>query len=325
MKVLSDAFSRRLSYLRLSVTEVCNFRCSYCLPQGYRGGKRRDELSLSEIETLVSTFARNGTRKIRLSGGEPTLRRDLPEIIALCKAQDNIRSVALTSNAYRLAERFPLYVQAGLDRINLSLDSFQARRFASITGKDECQNILTTIDAILASGFGSLKINTLLLKSSAAENIRDALVFLRDRPLTLRFIELMQTSDNGAFFKREHLSAAPFEQNLQLQGWQLQTPSPDAGPAREYRHADFQGGIGFITPYSRDFCTACNRLRVTAQGKMHLCLFGGFAYDLRPYLRCADGLALQEALQRWVIEKPARHLLHEQNVGLIRDLSMIGG
>lgn len=322
---LTDPFNRRLSYLRLSVTDLCNYRCTYCLPDGYQGKAKPDEMSLAEIETLVNTFAHCGTRKIRITGGEPTLRRDLADIIAACKAAPEIENVALTTNAFRLGKIFPAYRAAGLDKLNISIDSFDPDTFFEITGKRECSNILRDLDAILESGFYGIKINTLLLRRYAEHTLADALEFVKHRPVTLRFIELMQTGDNLGFFNSQHLSAAKIERGLQEQGWQLMPRLPHAGPAREYFHRDFTGSIGFIAPYSEDFCKSCNRLRVTAQGKMHLCLFGGIAYDLRDYLKNADSDGLHRYLYDTVAQKPEHHYLHDKKVGLITNLSMTGG
>ena len=322
---LTDPYQRRLSYLRLSVTDLCNYRCTYCLPNGYQGKAKPDELTLPEIHTLVTAFAASGTRKIRVTGGEPTLRRDLADIIAACKAAPQIENVALTTNAYRLGKIFPAYRAAGLDKLNVSIDSFNPDTFQKITGKNECQNILRDLETILDSGFYGIKINTLLLRQYAGQTLPDALAYIKTRPVTLRFIELMQTGDNLGFFNREHLTAAHIEHRLQREGWQLLPRQPHAGPAREYFHRDFAGSIGFIAPYSQDFCTSCNRLRVTAQGKMHLCLFGGTAYDLRGYLKNQDTDGLQQYLRQTVAEKPEHHYLHDKKVGLITNLSMTGG
>lgn len=321
--LLTDPFNRRLSYLRLSVTDLCNYRCTYCLPDGYQGKAKPDELTLSEIETLAAGFAQSGTRKIRLTGGEPTMRADLADIIAICRARPEIESIALTTNAFKLGKRFPAFQAAGLDKLNISIDSFDPETFYQITGKRECSNILRDLDAILADGFTDIKINTLLLKKYAAQTLPEALAFIKNRPVTLRFIELMQTGDNFTFFNQQHLSANHIEQGLIEQGWQLLPRPYHAGPAREYRHPDYAGGIGFIAPYSKNFCQSCNRLRVTAQGKMHLCLFGGIAYDLRPHL--SDSTALKNYLFDVIREKPEHHFLHDKKVGLITNLSMTGG
>ena len=152
MSALTDSFNRRLTYLRLSVTDLCNYRCTYCLPDGYIGKAKPDELTLPEIETLAQTFAHSGTRKIRLTGGEPTLRRDLADIIAICRAQPQIESVALTTNAFKLAKLFPLYRAAGIDKLNISIDSFDPEVFYQITGKREYNKIVRALDGILEMG-----------------------------------------------------------------------------------------------------------------------------------------------------------------------------
>ena len=209
MSALTDSFNRRLTYLRLSVTDLCNYRCTYCLPDGYIGKAKPDELTLPEIETLAQTFARSGTRKIRLTGGEPTLRRDLADIIAICRAQPQIESVALTTNAFKLAKLFPLYRAAGIDKLNISIDSFDPEVFYQITGKRECNNIIRALDGILEQGFYDIKVNTLLLRRYMSRTLADALDFVRHRPVTLRFIELMQTRDNTAFFGKQHFLPLP--------------------------------------------------------------------------------------------------------------------
>ncbi|MDO5686903.1 MAG: GTP 3',8-cyclase MoaA [Neisseria sp.] len=323
--MLHDAFARRLSYLRLSITDLCNFRCVYCLPDGYQGKCKNNELSLAEIATLVQAFADCGTRKIRLTGGEPTLRSDVAEIVALCAAQKGIETVALTTNAHRLQDIFPKLRAAGLSKINISIDSFDDATFHRITGKHHPERIVADIDRILGEGFHAVKVNTLLLRTTAWETLHDALDFVRRRPVTLRFIELMQTGDNHALFASEHIRATELETALTEQGWQLRPRDEHAGPAREYSHPDYTGGIGIIAPYADSFCTTCNRLRVSAQGKLHLCLFAAEDADIRPFLTRGDAAGLSAFLREIVLRKPENHFLHQKRSGLIRDLSMIGG
>lgn len=322
---LTDPFNRRLSYLRLSVTDLCNYRCTYCLPNGYQGKAKADELTLPEIETLLAVFAQNGTRKIRLTGGEPTLRRDLADIIAICRAQPQIKHIALTTNAFKLGTLFPQYRAAGLDKLNVSIDSFNPETFFKITGKDECRHIVQDVQKILHDGFHNIKINSLLLKEYIHQTLPEALDFIKTHPVTLRFIEVMQTGDNLTFFNQQHISAKHIETQLITQGWQLKPRDAHAGPAREYYHPNFSGSIGFIAPYSKDFCTSCNRLRVTAQGQMHLCLFGGVSYPLRDFLRRDDREGLTQFLHETILHKPEHHYLHDKKVGLITNLSMTGG
>ena len=201
---LTDPFNRRLSYLRLSVTDLCNYRCNYCLPNGYPGKAKPDELTLPEIETLAAVFARNGTRKIRITGGEPTLRRDLPDIIAACRAQPEIQHIALTTNAFRLGKLFPQYRAAGLDKLNVSIDSFNPETFFKITGKQECRHILNDLENILAEGFNNVKINTLLLREHIAETLPDAIDFAFKQ----------QFHRIGGDVAREHARAARNQDNV---------------------------------------------------------------------------------------------------------------
>ena len=229
---LTDPFNRRLTYLRLSVTDLCNYKCSYCLPEGYQGKANPDELSVAEIAVLAEAFAQSGTRKIRITGGEATLRRDLPDIIAACRAQPEIESIALTTNAYHLSRLFPAYRAAGLDKINVSIDSFHPETFRKITGKDECLNIQRDIDTMLEQGFTAIKANTLLLREYAEATLPDALAFIKTRPIILRFIELMQTGGNEGFFNNQHLSAAQIENRLISEGWQLLPRRPRIHPSR---------------------------------------------------------------------------------------------
>lgn len=323
--MLLDPFARRIAYLRLSVTDLCNYRCVYCLPDGYQGCGTADDLTLDEIATLVRAFAACGTEKIRLSGGEPTLRRDITDIIRLCAGTPGIKKVAITTNGHRLQQIYPGLLAAGTSQINLSVDSFRAGTFHALTGKNSLPGILAAVEALLARGYHHLKLNALLMRDSAPELLADTLAYLKTRPVTMRFIELMQTGDNAALYHKAHISAAAISAQLTANGWQERERSPLAGPAREYRHPDYAGSIGIIAPYEKTFCTRCNRLRVTATGKMHLCLFASHNHDLRPWLRAGDVAGLQAELHRLIAHKPERHHLHEQNPGMMRHLAQIGG
>ena len=230
--MLIDPFARRIAYLRLSVTDFCNYRCVYCLPGGYQGCGSADELSLAEIRTLVAAFAACGTEKIRLTGGEPTLRADIADIIRICASTPGIQKVALTTNGHRLAQHYPALLDAGIDQINLSVDSFRAATFQRLTGKNHLPALLATIDALLARGYHHLKLNALLMRDSATELYEDTLAYLKTRPLTMRYIELMQTGDNAALYQRAHISAAHITARLLADGWQERERSPLAGPAR---------------------------------------------------------------------------------------------
>ncbi|MDO5091291.1 MAG: GTP 3',8-cyclase MoaA [Cardiobacteriaceae bacterium] len=322
--MLLDSFARRIAYLRLSVTDFCNYRCVYCLPDGYQACETSDELTLAELATLVRAFAECGTEKIRLSGGEPTLRRDIADIVRLCASQPGIAKVAITSNGHRLAHIYRDLVAAGIHQFNISVDSFQPATFHKMTGKNSLSGILNAIDAMLAEGI-RIKLNALLMRETAQATIADGLEYVKTRPVTLRFIELMQTGDNRALYDKSHISADALCARLERDGWQKKTRSPMAGPAIEYRHPDYAGGIGIIAPYDKSFCQSCNRLRVTARGQMHLCLFDSLNYDLRPWLAAGDVEGVKTRLHQLIAHKPAAHQLHRHNPGIMRHLAQIGG
>lgn len=325
---LVDNFHRQLSYLRLSITDFCNFRCDYCLPDGYtaNAGKRPDnELSVSEIDVLIQAFAKLGTTKVRLTGGEPSIRKDLPRIIELAKQTEGIQTVAVSSNGYRLAKHLSDWQTAGLNQLNISIDSFDPTVFKQITGFDILPTLLKDIDTLLATTDIKLKLNGILMADTAFDNLQSVLSFVKNRPVTYRFIEFMQTSDNKALFFAQHSSGQRIKDFLLQNGWQSQRRASDAGPAIEYRHADYVGGIGLIEPYAPQFCDSCNRLRVSSQGKVHLCLFDNGSYDVRGFLANGDVDGLVHALQSLMPIKPEHHLLKQNDSGIMANLSMIGG
>ena len=326
MAVLADRYGRNFPYLRLSLLEACNFRCSYCLPDGYQAHGRSRWLTREEIGRLLRGFAAVGLRKLRLTGGEPSLRTDLTDIIAAAAATPGIETVAMTTNGILLRQHIQRWRDAGLNAINVSVDSLDPARFHAITGHDRGADILAGIDLALASGLRAVKLNAVLLRGLNDDEMPAWRDYLHDRRITLRFIELMQTGDNREFFQRHHLRADALEQSLLDDGWSLVPRAADAGPAREYAHPDYRGRIGIIAPYSRDFCAGCNRLRVTATGDLRLCLFGEFGIPLRPLLQSDDGIdQLASALHAQLGLKKAGHGLHEGNTGITPHLASIGG
>lgn len=323
--MLIDAYQRRFTYLRLSVTESCNFRCTYCLPDGTDCDSRAGELTLPEIRRLVTAFARLGTRKVRITGGEPSLRKDLTEIIATCKAVPGIEKVALTTNGYRLQRDAAAWQAAGLDAVNVSVDSLDAATFHLVTGQDKLADILAGVAAAKAVGIKQVKINTVLLKQHNALALPDFLSFVKQQDLSLRFIELMRTNDNLSFYQRQHLSGASIQQQLETQGWQLLPKGISDGPALEYAHPHYQGRIGLIMPYSKDFCADCNRLRVSSKGQLYLCLFTDSYQDLRSLLQSEHSAPLERFLQQALAGKAESHQLQQQHSGSTRHLAQIGG
>lgn len=326
MSVLSDPFGRTFPYLRLSLTEACNFRCGYCLPDGYAADGRPVFLARDEVRRLVAAFARVGMRKLRLTGGEPTLRKDLVDIIGDVAAVPGVSKIALTTNGTRLSTHVRPWREAGLTALNVSVDSLDRGVFEALTGHDRLPGILEGVEQALGLGFASVKLNAVLLRGINDASLPQWLDYLRERPVSVRFIELMRTNDNVAYFDRHHVRAEALERDLASRGWVRTMRAADAGPAIEYLHPDYAGRIGVIAPYSRDFCAGCNRLRVTARGDLRLCLFGEFGVPLRPLLqRDEDGDALVDLIAAQLQLKAAGHGLHDGRSGIVPHLASIGG
>jgi len=322
---LVDNFERAFPYLRLSITDICNFRCEYCLPDGYQGSKPKF-LTLPEIQRLVTAFAELGVWKIRLTGGEPSVRKDFSEIIKMISHTPGVETTAFTTNGYRLKDQAQHWFDAGVRNLNVSMDSLNQKTFHKITGHDRLPDILQGIEKTLKIGYDSVKVNVVLLRGVNENALPDYLDYIRDRPVTVRFIELMQTGDNLAYFTKRHLSAEVIETQLLARGWVRNIRINGAGPAVNFTHPDYQGAIGLIAPYAKDFCLGCNRLRVTATGDLRLCLFGDMGVPLRDLLQSDDQKqALQKRITVQLQYKKSSHFLAEGETGLIPNLSATGG
>ena len=324
---LQDGHGRRFEYLRLSLTDVCNFRCSYCLPEGYRKQHGLPaNLSVDEIRRMVSAFARLGLWKVRLTGGEPSLRRELLDIAAMVAAVPGIARLAMTTNGYRLSERAHDYADAGISALNISVDSLDPARFAAITGHDRLGQVLDGIAAARQAGIGDIKLNAVLMRGVNDDELGAVLDFVTRHDLTLRFIDVMRTNDNTAFFERHHLPGDAVARQVETLGWRRLARAVGAGPAVTYANPAGTGRIGIIAPYSRDFCASCNRLRVSARGKMHLCLFGEEGFDLSPLLRSDTQIdELVARIEGLTRTKAPAHRLHEGDSGATPHLAAIGG
>lgn len=319
-----------MSYLRLSITDVCNFRCQYCLPAGYGGTSykqpRKQFLSNDEIRRLLTAFAELGMRKLRLTGGEPTIRQDFTEIATTAAAIPGIRKLAFSTNGYRLYKHAAEWRRTGLSAVNVSVDSLDPETFHRVTGHDRLCEVLTGVEAAVEAGFEQVKINAVLLRGINDECLDDFLNWIRERPVGLRFIELMQTGDNLAYFQKHHVSAEFLQRTLTASGWQLQPRAEDAGPALEYRHPEYRGSVGIIAPYSEDFCRGCNRLRVTANGELRLCLFGNRGASLRDLLQDdSQKAALQQKITELLRQKRSSHFLAMGDTGTTMHLASVGG
>lgn len=324
---LIDAFQRQYYYLRLSITDVCNFRCNYCLPNGYQPEKHKATfLTLEEIVRVATAFATMGTEKIRITGGEPTLRKDFLAIVEQLNQIEGITNIALTTNGYRMAKDVDLWQQAGVKSLNVSLDSLDPRMFYAITGENKFYQIMRGIERALEIGYQKVKVNSVLMQNLNAQEFDKFVAWIKDKPIQMRFIELMQTSDMDHFFSQHHVSGQLFEQRLLQQGWQLRPKGRSDGPAKVFYHHDYIGEIGLIMPYEKNFCASCNRLRVSAKGKLHLCLFGEQGIDLRDLLQADHQQSLLQARLYSALQfKREHHYLHLGDAGIRTNLSTIGG
>ena len=326
MKTLTDPHGRSFSYLRLSITDICNYRCKYCLPDGYQKTGNTQFLNADEIENLVAGLAGLGLWKVRLTGGEPTVRKDFAEIAARVSSIPGIRRLATTTNGYRLAENAPLWRKAGISAINVSVDSLNRQNFADITGHDHLHKVLDGIKAAQDAGFEKIKVNTVLLRDVNDHELDAFLEWIRNEDISIRFIELMETGSNKEYFQRHHIRGQEIQARLHAMGWLEQAREEGAGPAQEFSHADYRGQIGIIAPYSKDFCNTCNRLRVTAIGDLRLCLFGNGGHSLRYLLQDRNQRdELQATIASLLVQKAPTHLLHFHQTGTTPHLAALGG
>lgn len=323
--ILVDPDGRSMTYLRLSITDVCNFRCRYCLPDGY-DPQHKKFLGVDEIRRLLTAFAGLGMRKLRLTGGEPTIRKDFVDVVDVAAGISGIEKLAISTNGYRLYRNADRWRRAGLTAVNISVDSLDPATFHHVTGHDRLHEVLAGVERAVAAGFEQVKINSVLLRGVNDDRIDDFLDWVRYRPVSVRFIELMQTGGNLAYFHKHHVPADFLRKKLLAAGWQPRARSVDAGPAVEYRHADYQGSVGIIAPYARDFCRGCNRLRVTATGNLRLCLFGDGGAPLRHLLQADDQQALlQHKITDALRYKRSSHFLAMGDTGATVHLASVGG
>ena len=329
MAHLKDNFGRSFPYFRISITDVCNFKCGYCLPNGYQKSENKKEfLSLEEIKRIGKALSELGVCKIRLTGGEPTVRKDFVEIIENLKSLPGINKVVFTTNGYNLKNIAKSVVNAKIDGINVSIDSLDREKFKFITGKDKLEDILIGLKVLQDLNFKNIKVNAVLLKgvNDGEQDFDSWQQFIKSNNVDFRYIELMQTGDNLDYFKKYHVSANVFRDYLLKKEWIHQTAGFDSGPSKNYIHKDFRGKFGIIAPYSKDFCKSCNRLRITAQGDLRLCLFGDTGISLRALLQNDEQIPqLKDLINAQLNFKKESHYLELGNTGITPHLASIGG
>ena len=330
MSLLQDSFGRRFPYIRLSITDVCNFKCGYCLPNGYQKDKsdNRTFLSLEEVQRLAKGLSQLGISKIRLTGGEPTVRKDFFDIVKILKQNSGIKKTVITTNGYKLNQLAEQIVESGLDGINISIDSLDKNKFHQITGHDRLNEILRGIEKLQKLNFKNIKINAVLLKglNNSDKDFNEWANFLKSNEVDFRYIELMQTGDNLDYFKKYHVSSKVFIDYLNENNWIIQTLGKDSGPSKNYINPDFKGKFGVIAPYSKDFCKSCNRLRITSRGDLRLCLFGNTGINIRHLIQRDDQIEeLKDLILKQLNFKKESHYLELGETGLTKNLSVTGG
>ena len=330
MNILKDNFGRTFPYIRMSITDVCNFKCGYCLPNGYQVDKSdtRKFLHLDEIRRLSKCFYLLGVNKIRITGGEPTVRKDFFDVIKVLKYDSGIKNIAITTNGYHLDQKAKLLVKSGLTGINISIDSLNQETFKNITGHDRLPEILKGIQNLQDMGFENIKINAVLLNdiNSSRKDFDRWSEYIEKNKVDFRYIELMRTGDNLEYFKKYHVSSKIFKKYLDENKWIYQTFGKNAGPALNYINPKFKGKFGIIAPYSKDFCKSCNRLRITSRGDLRLCLFGNTGISLRHLLKEDSQIdELKKLVLKQMQFKKESHYLELGDTGSTKNLSKTGG
>ncbi len=326
---MHDQFGRRIEYLRISVTDKCNLRCVYCMPMGGLPWLKRAELlTYEEIRDIVTTMAPMGLRRIRITGGEPLVRRDVTTLVELLDAVHGIDDLALSTNAVLLADMAQELRDAGIGRVNVSLDSLRADRVDAIARRPgSFDRIMAGLDAAEAVGFAPIKINVVVMRGRNDDELEAFARITLDRPWHVRFIEVMPVGQNLDVSANEFVPATEMLRRIRTIGDLEPAPGPPGnGPATYYRFPDAAGTVGVITPMSHNYCDTCNRMRLTADGKLRPCLFGDLHTNLRDPLRAGE--PLEPLIRRTLRIKPERHELVQgsaEGSGGLQALSQIGG
>lgn len=321
---MTDRYGRTIDYLRVSVTDRCNLRCRYCMPEDLPFLQHEEILTYEEIVRICAIGAKLGIRNLKITGGEPLVRKGCTGLMRALKALPGIEHVTITTNGVLLEEHLADLVALGVDGVNISLDTLDREGYRRITGRDELPKVLSALQAAMAAGL-RVKLNCVPMAESGMEQLLAIAAMARENPLDVRFIEMMPLGHGRAFcplpsgqlegaVRTTFPSLAPSEQKRGF------------GPARYYASSEFRGAVGFIEAVSHNFCGSCNRVRLTSEGFLKLCLCYGEGLDLRALLRGgADDNEIEGALVAAIMGKPARHSFDEGGAGEGRNMSQIGG
>lgn len=327
---LIDSFGRKVTYLRLSVTDRCDFRCVYCMAEDMQFLPKATVLTLEEMATIAAVYRALGVDKLRITGGEPLIRRDVLQLVdALGRLQ--FRDLSITTNGVRLPKFARPLMEAGVDRVNISLDSLKGQRFAQMTRTGRLKDVLNGIDAAQSAGFKRIKLNAVIMQNVNADEVVDLARFALERGLDISFIEEMPLGNITSHQRDvEFISSAALRK--QLEGEFTLTPSSavSGGPSRYWNARGYSSRIGFISPHSENFCSTCNRVRVTAEGRLLMCLGNEHSVDLRRILRNhpteQQPAALTDAIIQAMSIKPERHLFDlNDKPQIVRFMNATGG
>ena len=327
MTALLDQFGRSIEYLRISVTDKCNFRCRYCMPlEGLPWLPKADLLTYEEIREVVTQLSQLGLKRIRITGGEPTIRPQLDTLVRFIRAVPEVEDIALSTNGVKLPELAPKLAAAGLDRVNISADSLRPDRIVAIARRDLGFEPVAAAKAAQAAGLGPIKLNVVVMRGVNDDEVVDFARLTLENPWHVRFIELMPV---GSLEPMTEEMVVPSDEVLGRIQDALGPLVSTAGPARGNGPAAYSslagaaGTIGVITPMTHTYCGSCNRVRLTADGRLRTCLFGDHEVDLRGPLRAGEALA--PYVRKALAEKPEAHALLSRRVGGLRALSQVGG
>jgi cyclic pyranopterin phosphate synthase len=326
MPALIDSFNRPIEYVRLSVTDRCDLRCNYCMPKDFHDFEDQEHvLSFEEIERIIGVFGELGVKRIRLTGGEPLVRKDLPDLAARLAALPGIEDLSLSTNAVRLAKHAEELARAGISRINVSLDTLRPERFKAITS-GKLEKVIDGLMAAKKAGFQPVKLNMVAMRGVNDDEFEDMVDFCLEHDFTLRFIETMPMGDTGRGATDCYLDLQTVKQQLAERYELVPGVMAGGGPANYMQLVGTALRIGFITPISQHFCETCNRVRLSADGTLYLCLGQDDKLELRPLLRSGisdDGL--REAIVGAIARKPEKHEFREKPSRQVRIMSMTGG
>ncbi len=326
---LSDAFNRPITYLRISVTDRCNLRCVYCMPEaGLPWIAKSEILTYEEIVYIVEAAAKVGVRSIRLTGGEPLIRRDVATLVRRIASVPGVADIALSTNALLLADQARELREAGLTRVNISLDTLREERFFAIARRPGLDRVLAGIDAAIAEGLTPIKLNCVVMRGQNDDEIGAFAELTRLRPIHVRFIEVMPVEENLGIQADSYVAASEMLARINALGELRPVTGPGGnGPARYHAFDGAAGSVGVISPLSHDYCETCNRVRLSADGRLRLCLFGDYEIDLRtPVREGASHEDLAAIFRGAMYVKPERHHLElGQTASAMRAFSEIGG